>query len=86
MLELHHLAISPSGFVFDPRSGATYSLNPSGVALLEGLRDGLGLGALTEQLQQSFSVRSSDLGRDVLDFVRVLQNEGLVPRSYQLGA
>ena len=86
MLELHHLAISPSGFVFDPRSGATYSLNPSGVALLEGLRDGLGLAALTERLQQSFLVRSSDLGRDVLDFVRVLQNEGLVPRSYELGA
>jgi hypothetical protein len=39
---LSNLALSPTGFVFDPRTGATYTVNPTGRAVLEALRDGGG--------------------------------------------
>ena len=40
--KLRDLAISDSGFVFDPYSGATFTANSSGRAILEALRDGHG--------------------------------------------
>ena len=40
---LSQLAISASGFVFDPRSGATFTVNDTGRTIIEGLRDGNGL-------------------------------------------
>jgi hypothetical protein len=84
---LSHLAISPRGFCFDARSGATFSLNPSACRLVEGLRDGLGLGDLTALVSAEFDVREDqDPCRDVLDFIRALRAEGLLPVDFELGA
>lgn len=81
------LAISPSGFVFDPRSGATFSANPTARLLLEGLRDGLGLAALVARLREKMEVDpESDLQRDVLEFIRQLQDEGLLGSDDEVGA
>ncbi|MCB9763168.1 MAG: PqqD family protein [Alphaproteobacteria bacterium] len=81
---LSHLAISPSGFIFDPSSGATFTTNDTGRALLEGIRDGRSLDELVAQLEETFQVYGSDLRRDVLEFVRVLQDEGLLDRDFEL--
>ena len=81
---LQHLAISPSGFVFDPTVGATFTANPAARVLLEGIRDGLGLEALAELLEERFEIHGEDLSRDVLEFVRVLQDEGVLPRAFEL--
>ena len=40
MRQLKDLAISDSGFLFDPYTGLTFSVNPSGKFLLEELRAG----------------------------------------------
>jgi hypothetical protein len=42
MNTLEHLQLSDSGFLFDLRRGASYTLNPSGVQLLRWLREGRG--------------------------------------------
>lgn len=83
---LNDLAISPSGFVFDPRTGATFSVNEVGRVLLEGLRDGHGLAALGAHLAARFDVDGADLHRDVLEFVRRLQGEGLLDARFELEA
>ena len=84
--QLAQLALSPSGFVFDTRTGATFTVNAAGVVLLEGLREGQGLAELVETLLQQFDARGHDLARDVLEFVRRLQVEGLLPRDFELEA
>lgn len=81
---LHNLAISPSGFVFDPQSGATFSVNPTARLLLEGIRDGLGLDALVLAVQGQFETYGEDLRRDALEFTRLLQDQGLLPREFEL--
>jgi len=86
MQALAQLALSPSGFVFDPRTGATFTVNPSGVVLLEGLREGQRLTELVHTLEQQFDARAGDLARDVLEFVRRLQVEGLLARDFELEA
>jgi hypothetical protein len=52
---LRQLAVSDSGFLFDPRSGQSYSLNPSGLEALEMLRLGLTLGQAAEELSKGYA-------------------------------
>ena len=42
--------VSETGFVFDPYSGATFSLNASALCLLRGLKEGLGRDELIAQV------------------------------------
>ena len=82
--KLHDLAISDSGFVFDPYSGATFSVNESGRLLLDGLKRGLDREALVHSLREHFEVGSADLERDVDDFVQVLKKNGVLPADLTL--
>lgn len=84
MDKLLDLAISPTGFVFDPVNGATFTVNTTGVMLIEGIREGLGLDELIERVEERFERGDADLRRDVLEFVRVLQDEGLLSRDFEL--
>ncbi len=81
---LADLAISPSGFCFDPRTGAGFTVNATGRRLLEGLRDGLGLSDLRAMLTDEFDVDGVDLERDVLEYVRLVREQGLVPTDFEL--
>jgi hypothetical protein len=82
--QLDQLAISASGFVFDPISGATFTVNATGRALLEGLRDGLGLAGLVSRLGDQFEAGDADLSRDVLEFARSLRDAGLLPPTFEV--
>ena len=81
---LASLAISPTGFVFDPRSGATFTVNSTGRTIIEALRDGQGLDATVTALAGSFASGRADLRRDVLEYVRLLRDQGLLPADYEL--
>jgi len=81
---LDQLAISASGFVFDQRTGATFSVNATGRALLESLRDGASLESLVSEVERSFEVGNTDLRRDILEYVRALQDVGLLPPQFEL--
>ncbi len=84
MNPLDQLAVSPSGFVFDPRTGATFSVNVTGRLLLEALREGRGLADLTALLAEQFDAGRADLHRDVLEFVHLLRSEGLLSNGFEL--
>jgi len=74
---LRDLAVSETGFVFDPYSGQTYSLNPSGLLALEAVRRGEGAEEVAEALRARFEVaEGQDLGRDVAEFLRGLREQG----------
>lgn len=81
--DLDRLAISPTGFVFDPRSGTTFTVNPTGRAILEGLRDGLDLDGLVRDLAGRFDATGADLRRDVLEYRRQLVEAGVLPAGQE---
>lgn len=81
---LAQLAISPSGFVFDPQTGGTFTVNETGRLILEGVRDGLGLSELAADLDGRFDSGGADLERDVLEYVRLLRESGLLPTGFEL--
>jgi PqqD family protein of HPr-rel-A system len=80
---LKSLAISESGFVFDPRSGATYTLNGTGLAIVAALREGAPLDVVLERLGASFESTPEWAREDVQDFVAALRRHGLVPSDFK---
>lgn len=80
LARLQDLALSESGFVFDPFTGATFTANPTGLLVLQGLRDGLSRSQIVERLRQQFSVDEifEQVESDVGDFVRLLVQQALL--------
>jgi hypothetical protein len=84
LARIQALAVSDTGFVFDPLTGVTYSLNRPGLTLLRGLCAELGREALGVRLREEFEVGDEDLSRDVDEFVQQLRENGLLPLEFVL--
>lgn len=70
---LRRLAISESGFVFDPASGNSFTVNETGLAILRGLQHHHDLMTLTETLLRDYDIKPRDLERDLLEFAGTLR-------------
>lgn len=82
---LGDLAISDSGFVFDPYTGASFTVNGTGLLLLRALKDGVvDRDGLLARLDEAFDADGADPGRDVDDFLSQLRRYELVPREFEL--
>jgi PqqD family protein of HPr-rel-A system len=78
-LRLRDLALSDSGFVFDPMTGHSFTVNPSGLRILQWLKDGMTSEEVVGRLADTFELEpGEDPGRDVQDFVMQLRECGLV--------
>ena len=71
------LALSESGFLFDPRTGSTYSLNRTGTFLLRHIIDGTAPDRLGECLPTAFPIDAETARRDVEQFLFRLRGLGL---------
>jgi PqqD family protein of HPr-rel-A system len=74
---LTDFALSESGFIFDQRSGATYTVNVTGLAILNALREGRELQAIPALLRARFGDVADDVGEHLAEFVRSLRQLGL---------
>jgi PqqD family protein of HPr-rel-A system len=82
---LKDLAVSETGFVFDPYSGATFTANATGLTILDALKEGASRQTIVEELQSDYDVRdSADLGRDVDEFVGLLRRYEIVDSTFEL--
>ena len=70
---LRRLAISESGFVFDPASGNSFTVNETGLAILRGLQHSHDLQTLSETLLRDYDIKPRDLERDLLEFASTLR-------------
>ena len=72
------IAINDTGFVFDPFSGGTFTLNSTGQVIVKALRDGLSHREIVARLRVEFDGVTSKLDEDVQDFMRTLREFGLL--------
>jgi hypothetical protein len=75
---IRSLAINPDGFACDPTTGESYTLNPTAVTLLEGLRAGRPVADLVALLTERFDVGADEAARDVDDFLDHLRSFRLI--------
>jgi hypothetical protein len=81
---LKDLAISESGFLFDPYSGATFTLNNTGKFILQLLQEGKGIEDIESALRERFAVVDDDLRSDIYEFVNLLKENHLLPNGFPL--
>jgi PqqD family protein of HPr-rel-A system len=72
---LQRLALSDSGFVFDPMTGNSFTVNATGLAILRHLQKGAGRDELLQTLQEEFEVDPVVAERDVIEFADLLRNQ-----------
>ncbi len=70
---LKRLALSESGFIFDPVTGNSFTVNHTGLALLQLIRQTLDVGQITKRLQAEFVIDASVAERDVSEFAGLLK-------------
>lgn len=75
---LAQLAVNRDGFAFDPATGESYSINPTGVLILERLIAGKEPDDIAAELVEQFEVEPSEAQRDVLDFIEHLRTHRLI--------
>lgn len=72
---LERLAVSESGFVFDPVSGHSFTVNETGLEILRGLLANRSLAPLRERLAATYEVDAATLERDLLEFLGSLRDQ-----------
>jgi hypothetical protein len=72
---LERLAISESGFVFDPVSGHSFTVNETGLAILRAIQRDRRLDTLQQRLLEEYEVSAAMLDRDLLEFLGSLRDQ-----------
>lgn len=68
-----NIAISESGFVFNPNTGDAFSVNPIGSIILERLKEGLSEKLIKDEVTKKYDVAESQLEEDFYDFTSHLR-------------
>lgn len=71
---LMRLALSDSGFVFDPVTGNSFTVNGSGLAILRRLQHETDLARIVASLCEEFDITPLAAERDVIEFANLLRN------------
>jgi len=78
MGKLQKLAISDEGFIFDPETGSSFTVNQTGLFILKLLKEGKSQEEIVEALTQEFDVSREEAARDLIDFLEQLRLNGLL--------
>lgn len=76
--KLSGLAISDSGFIFDPVTGHSFTTNEIGIQILERLKKNLEKDDLVEEICNIYDVNPDEMEQDVEDFINNLKNNHLI--------
>ncbi|MBU2555032.1 MAG: PqqD family protein [Bacteroidetes bacterium] len=75
-----HIAVSDSGFVFNPVTGESFTANPMGIEIIEMLKQERTIAEIHETLLQKYHTEHTTIEKDVADFFELLKNFSLIDR------
>ena len=75
---LHNLAISPTGFVFDPVTGNSFNTNETGVFIINHFRSGENPAQVAHSLADMYAVDVDTAEQDVLQLIEILRSHYLL--------
>jgi len=82
MGKLQRLAISDEGFIFDPETGNSFTVNQTALFIIRLLKEGKGQDEIVEALVKEFDVTKEEATRDLIDFLEQLRLNGLLEGRY----
>lgn len=76
-----NIAVSESGFLFDPNSGESYSLNKTGQLIVKMISEGKTEDEIKEAILKEYEVESDTLQRYFDEFIMMLQQMNLLEKE-----
>ncbi len=73
MNRLNQLAINDEGFVFDPTTGESFTVNKTGLLILQQLKENQSNEKIISALTEAFDAVPENAERDVYDFIAHLK-------------
>ena len=75
------IALSDSGFVFNPASGESYTVNPIGVEIIQLLKDGKSIQEVSELILENYNSDLPTIDKDLNDFIVMLKQYSLIDNN-----
>jgi Coenzyme PQQ synthesis protein D (PqqD) len=76
-----NLALSDTGFVFNPSTGDSFSVNPIGLEILRLLKDQTSEEDIKKHLLQTYQIDAETIEKDYYDFVKGLEQHKLTENN-----
>ncbi len=73
-----NLAISESGFLFDPSTGESFTFNPTGLEIFNYMKEQKSIAEITEIITEKYDVNGHNFERFFLDFTSMLKQFQLI--------
>ncbi len=70
---LKNLALSDTGFVFNPATGDSFSVNPIGLDILKLLKNGKSENEIRKSLLDAYQTDKETVEKDLYDFFKMLE-------------
>jgi hypothetical protein len=69
----NNIAISDSGFVFNPASGESFTVNPVGIELFNYIKEGKSYDEIRDLVLDKYDTNEATFDKDYQDFVAILE-------------
>lgn len=76
-----NIALSDSGFLFDPETGDSYSLNEIGMEIMDLLKQGKGLEEITSRITAEYDIDDTSFEKYYYDFIHSLEHFQLLEKE-----
>ena len=69
-----NVAVSDSGFVFDPSTGDSYSVKPIGVEIIQLLKEKSSTDDVLKSILERYETDEKTIDKDLFEFIQLLLN------------
>jgi len=76
--KLHNLAISSTGFIFDPVTGNSFNTNETGLYILNKLKEGCDVAQIARELCGEYEIDYDSVEQDILQIIETLRSHYLI--------
>jgi hypothetical protein len=73
-----NIAISDTGFLFNPSNGESFSVNPVGAEIINLLKEDKSLEDISSYMVSAYDTDETTVEKDLYDFISILKNYSLI--------
>jgi hypothetical protein len=78
-----NIAVSDSGFIFNPDTGESFTANPIGLEILGHMKAGLDFEEIRKKILEKYKSDKDMVEKDYFDFINMLEQFNLVEHEGQ---
>ncbi|HCT70473.1 MAG TPA: HPr-rel-A system PqqD family protein [Bacteroidales bacterium] len=77
----HQIAISDTGFLFNPSTGESFTVNPVGAEIINLLRQGFTREQIIDEITGSYAVERNSFEKDLHEFAGIMKMYQLLDKD-----